>query len=460
LLRSRNRVALDRRRFLTGAVASASALAPFASHAQDAAPTPVTIRIQTPDLAFVDALQRQLTHYQSTNDADALLFSIVPAEPAADSLLNDLRLNGRRFAGAFVPYWLIPDLVRDGFIEPATPPPVPLPPAIAALRSFGGEWFATDCDHDCDLLYTRIDLLEQTGAAQPETWDQLREVLESTGLRIALPRTHSARVVDHFAAMAASYAGEDPFWFDPETMEPAIASLAHQTALEAWNDLQTFAVDATSTGDLWQSFVNGDAAFLIASADAYSYFQLANLDSGVMAINRLPGYRLEDGDTRYAGNVVGTNWGGVTLTGRDGAGAAAGFFDDLALPDVQTSLWTDLQTGINPAIVDPEEALESALTAGWPEKPTDQWVEAISETMNDALQLVPLRIAETQRYLQALEARLIAFLTGSIPTSAEALELAAEDWRAINQAIDVDIQRELFARSLMPTPIASAPPKQ
>ena len=130
-------------------------MSPASAFAQDAVPTPVPIRIQTPDLAFVNALQRQLSAYRATAEANGLLLSIVSAEPASDSLLNDLRLNGRRFSGAFVPYWLIPDLIRDGFIAPANSPPASLPPAVAQLRSFGGEWVATDFDHDCDLLFLR-----------------------------------------------------------------------------------------------------------------------------------------------------------------------------------------------------------------------------------------------------------------------------------------------------------------
>ena len=229
--RPRNAIALDRRRLLTGAVASASAFPWSSARAQEAAPTPVPIRIQTPDLAFVDAIQAQMDIFQSSHSANNLLLSIVSAEPASDSLLNDLRLGGRRFSGAFVPYWLIPDLVRDGFIAPAKPPPVLLPPSLAVLRSFGGAWVATDFDHDCDLLYTRLDLIGQSGAAPTETWDELLAVLKETNSRIALPRTRAEQIGEHFASMAASYAGAGPFWFQPESMDPLISSEAHQNAL-------------------------------------------------------------------------------------------------------------------------------------------------------------------------------------------------------------------------------------
>jgi ABC-type glycerol-3-phosphate transport system substrate-binding protein len=450
----RNSVALDRRRFLTGAVASLPVLLQSSARAQDAAPTPIPIRVQTPDLAFVDALETQLSVFQASHGNHGLLLSIVPAEPASDSLLNDLRLNGRRFSGAFVPCWSIPDLVRDDFIAPASPPPAPLPPAIAQLRSYGGEWVATDFDHDCDLLYIRLDMLERAASSIPDTWDDLLGVLDSTELRIALPRTDAAQVVDHVIAMAASYVGEQPFWFHPDSMQPALTSDAHRRALSGWKALAQYAVDAVSTGDLWQSFVDGRAAFLVGSADAFQYFLDAALDPAVIGVSRLPGVRLNDGQVRNVGNTTGANWGGVAIAGLAGAELATEFLGSLAAPDAQNALWTDRQSGVIPAVVDAAASLETAVVSGWPNEPTASWLTALWETQNDPLQLEPLRIAETVRYLQALELRIVAFLEGDVATAAEALELAEGDWNAINEAIDIEIQRDLFVRSMMPPPTA------
>ncbi len=423
------------------------------SAAQDVVPTPVPIRIQTPNLAFVDALQMQLGAYQAKSGADNLVLSIVSSEPASDSLLNDLRLKGRRFAGAFVPNWLIPDLVRDGFIVPASPPPLPLPPAIAQLRSFGGKWIATDFDHDCDLLYTRLDMVERTGFVTPETWEDLLGLLDSTGLRISLPRSHAEQVVDHFTAMAACYVGDAPFWFHPDTMQPALAGDAHQRALDAWKGLAQYSVESSSTGDLWQSFIDGRAAFLVGSADALPYMLDASLDPEVIGVSRLPGVRMNDGKARHVGNSTGANWGGVTIAGLDYAGAVVGFFDELATSESQIALWTDTSSGVIPAVVDAAVGMETAAPFGWPNAPSAAWLTAIEETQNNPIQLLPLRIAETGRYLQALEQRIVSFLEGDIASSSEALELAASDWDAINQAIDIEIQHDLFARSSMPPPI-------
>lgn len=450
--RLRNSDAFDRRRLLTGAGALLAPLPRLGAHAQEAQ-TPEPIRIQTPDLAFTNALQRQLADFQNTTGNNDLLLSIVPAEPASDSLMSDLRLNGRRFAGAFVPQWLIPDLVRDGLITPAGQPPAPLPPVVAQLRSFGGEWVSTDLDHDCDLLYVRLDLLDDARASIPESWDELHDMLVSTDLRIALPQNHAEQVVDHWAAMSASFTSEEPFWFMSETMEPTIASVAHQQSLDVWKSLGAFAIESSSTGDLWSAFAAGEVVTLIGSADAFPFFLESTVDPAMIGVAQLPGMRMEDGRIHRAGNTAGANWGGVTIAGLPGTDSVKNFLGHLASPVAQAALWTDRTTGVNPAVLHVGESLVLATAATWPQSPTERWLTAIEQTLNNPLQLPPLRIAETQRYLQALELRIVAYLTGTVGSSREALELAAADWRDITHAIDIDVQRDLFQRSLMPPPV-------
>lgn len=410
------------------------------------------VRIQTPDLAFVDALQQQLTTFQSTGKGEDLLLSIVPAEPAVDGLLTDIRTNAGRFSGAFVPYWAIPDLVRENALERANPPPSELPAPMSRLRSFGGEWVATDLDHNCDLLFFRRDLLAQSDASVPDHWAEFIVMLDATDLAIALPRTHAAQVVDHVVAMAASYVGDAPMWFDPATFDPVIASEPHQRALQDWQALSVHAVDAQSTGDLWQAFAEGSAAFLIASSDAYAYFHSIGLDLGNVGVAALPGYRDTSGTVRRAGNTIGANWGGVTLSGRANIDAVRGFLDSLAMPVAQQTLWTDASTGISPVAEDPAAGAAVARDAGWPEEPTAAWLDAIAQTWSEPLQLLPLRIAETRRYLQALERQIVSLLNGESPSAADALTDAAEEWRSINQAIDVTVQRDLYDRSIAPPP--------
>jgi hypothetical protein len=94
----------------------------------------------------------------------------------------------------------------------------------------------------------------------------------------------------------------------------------------------------------------------------------------------------------------------------------------------------------------------SALSdAGWPESPTSAWLTALYETVTNPVQLPALRIAETRRYLQALEDRIVPFLA-SDDDAAATLAVAAADWTAINEAIGIETQRDLYGRSLMPAP--------
>ncbi len=449
--RAWNGSTLDRRRFLTGAGAALGAVSLSGVSSQEPAPTPIPIRIQTPDLAFVDALQQQLEQFQIATGPNDLILSIVPAEPASDSLLSDLRSNNQRFSGALVPWWLVPDLVRGGFIAPANPPPRPLPPAIATLRSFGGEWVATDFDHDCDLLFLRADRVSSI----PETWSELLDLAETNDLALAIPQTHAQQAVDHFCSMAASVVGTGEFWLDPDPMDPLIASPAHREALETWkalSDRTPAAVRTGSTGDLWQSFVEGETVALVASAAFLPFALQTRLDSAVLIVAELPGWTAEDGVILRAGNTTGTNWGGVTIAGTADQATVGAFLDALAQPDAQHALAASVTSGVTPAALDAQAELDALTAAGWPEVLTASWLDTISATVGNPLQLSPLRIAETRRYLLSLENHIVAYLASDSGSAEDMLQAAATEWRDINQAIDIDIQRELYGKSRMAAP--------
>ena len=416
-------------------------------------PTPVPMRIQTPDLAFVDALQLQLTSYQAGNEADGLLLSIVPAEPASSSLLNDLRLNGRRFTGAFVPHWLIPDLVRDDYLLPAPAPSAPLPASIARLRSFGGQWVASDLDHDCALLFYRADQLDAAGIAIPQTWDELLEAaasLNETGSGIAVPCNFSQQITGYFCAMAANYVDAGVFWFDADSMDPVIASPQHAQALDVWGALAQLVPTRLrdgSTGDLWEALIAGSIGFLVASASFLPFALDRMSDPSSIGVAPLPGIQSTNGTVSRTGNTTGANWGSVVIRGTNGTDTVGSFLEYLSTPKHLAELWSDRSTAILPAPVGSEDVtrdIEQLTSMGWPDVPSRAWLTALQETFGNPNQLIPLRIAETQRYLQALENELVRFLSSQVSTAAEALERAASQWRAINEVIDVEIQRELF----------------
>ncbi len=462
-------VTLDRRRFLAGAGLT-TLLGPGSVRAQSAAPspTPTPIRIQTPDLAFADALNQALDNWSVANDAADLILSIVPAEPASDSLLNDARSGARRFSGSFAPNWLMSDLVRDEFILPAAAPPEALPASIAQLRSFGGEWYATDLDHDCDLLFYRLDLLDRSGIEPADTWetllDQVSELTARGNGGIGLPMNHAQQLVDHFASMAASFVlvpdSATSFWFDPTEMTPSIASVDHQQALELWRNLgrtMPESLHSGSTGDLSRALADGSVVYLVASADFFPFALDQGMDLNLLGVSPLPGAIGSDGSVQRAGNVTGACWGGVTMssTGDRARTEVSGFLASLANPDAQELLWRERTTGIVPAPAsEPDVKSMTAVLAdvGWPEHLSSAWLGALHQTFTNPLQLPALRIAETRRYLRALEDRIVRFLASDETSAADSLVAAASDWTAINEAIGVETQRDLYTRSLMPPP--------
>lgn len=453
---------LDRRQLLAGAGGALAGSIMVAS-GRTAPPTPVPVRIQTPDLAFADALRAVLGRWAASGDAANLELAVVPAEPASNLLLDDARSGLGQFSGAFVPSWLIPDLVRDEFIVPAGPPPIFLPPAIARIRSFGGEWVGTDFDHDCDLLYFRVDLLDQAGLPVAQSWEELdeqaQELNELLGGGVALPQTHAQQAADHFASMAASVVlpESDPtrFWFDPETMDPTIGSEPHIRSLERWRALARTTPEPArsgSTGDLWEALLAGSAGYLIASADFLPYAVARGLSSAI-GVSTLPGSTGNDRTIRRAGNVTGSSWGGVVMrSANDRASSEVrGFFEMLAEPETQAELAADPSAGITP-LPHGSNRFDEIAAGGWPAKSTSDWLIAIQDTLENPIQLAPLRIAETRRYLQALEERIVPFMASNDGSASDALAAAADDWMEIHRAIGIETQAELYAKSLTAAP--------
>jgi len=453
---------LDRRRLLAGA-GGASVGSIIAAGSRAAPPTPVPVRIQTPDLAFTEAVQSVFRRWKASTGAADLELAVVPAEPASNLLLDDARGGMGQFSGAFVPSWLISDLVRDDFIVPTDPPPVTLPPAIARIRSFGGEWVATDFDHDCDLLYYRADLLDQAGLPVAQSWDELdeqsRELIGRLGGGVALPQTHAQQAVDHVASMAASFVLVESdaarFWFDPETMQPAIGSELHIRSLERWRALARTmpgSLRAGSTGDLWEALLAGSVGYLVASVDFLSY-AVARGQSSAIGVATLPGNADDDGAIRRAGNVTGASWGGVIMrsAGDRASAEIRGFFDLLAEPETQAALAVDPSTGITPLPL-AGNRFDAISAEAWGAQPISDWLTAIRDTWENPIQLPPLRIAETRRYLRALEDRIVPFMASNDASAAAALAAAVDDWIEINHAIGIETQAGLYAKSSMPAP--------
>jgi multiple sugar transport system substrate-binding protein len=243
-------------------------------------------------------------------------------------------------------------------------------------------------------------------------------------------------------------------------MSPSIASDGHQRALQRWRELAQYMPNELrdgSTGDLWQAFVEGSVAYLVAQADFFPYAIERGIDPGVLGAMPLPGEKRASGEIISAGNVTGASWGGVTMSSASDRPAAevTAVLRDFAALESQQRLWSDLSTGVTPAPASQADAerISSTLAAsGWPEAATSLWTNAIGSTFASPIQLPALRIAETRRYLQALEDRIVPFLVSGDGSAADTLSAAASDWDEINAAIGIETQLDLYTRSLMLPP--------
>ena len=197
------------------------------------------------EIPFAEMREKIFTDFQTgTNQYDVIINC---SNWYGDSIANDLiQPIDKYFDDPRMPKW-----DRES-----------IPPSIANLMQWGGQWYGTNNDHDAQVLYYRKDIIddpkwqaeykEETGEDMPvamDTWEDVLKIAQFFNGKdwngdgdpddgITLHLKVGGQGFFHFLALSAPYvvtpaAGDDPtkvtkynnvYFFDPETMEPLINS--------------------------------------------------------------------------------------------------------------------------------------------------------------------------------------------------------------------------------------------
>lgn len=362
------------------------------------------------------------------------------------------------------------------------------------LLTYGGALYMVANDHDGQVMYYRRDLLEdpahQSAFLQaygyalkvPDTWDEFRDVAEyfdgkdlnSDGAPddgLTLPLKVGEQAMFHFMSFAAPFVigPENPnlFWFDPNTMEPLLASEGHERALETLIDLLQFGPEAMrvwSLGEAWDHFLSGQAALMFTWGDLGSLAQeVGSQVKGKTGVAPLPGtqeyFDIGSGEWVQAdgvnkvGNTTGGSWAGVVSRLSDAPDCAYFLLALLATKEKSFIYaargWDGVDPGRMSHILEPKGAatIDAYLQAGWNEADVIDYTNAYYETFSNPLQFPYLRIPGTYDYWTSLDAHLFAAATDQ-ETPEEALAAIVEEYDAITDRLGRDQQADSYRASL------------
>jgi multiple sugar transport system substrate-binding protein len=440
----------------------------------------------------------------------------IPFEQLYEKIFGDLRSGVGAFDAFIGPSWFYGDYLEGDWIVPVDrmmrDPRFPswnlqdVVPPIRDLLTWGGKTYGVANDCDAMILYYRKDLFRRPEYRKrfrakygydlpdpPRTWEQMIDCAAffdgwnfnagtpldegKPGSGVAMHLKRGGQGFFHYLALSAPYVvppgkrgdGRGAYWFDPETMEPLIASEGHVRALERLIALSKFgprAQMAWSLGEAWDYFLKGRAALQFSWGDVGALAQDPSKSRvrGLLACATLPG-TLEVWDRSAArwralaepnlvANTVGASWHGVISRYSKHPEAA---YDLLAMQaSRRVNFWnvTHGWTGINPGMrfhwLPPRgsASLEAYTAAGWDAADVAEYVKAYHENYHltrSALEY--LRIPGTPEYWDALDLHLAEAVTGSVPPKA-ALERVAADWRRITARRGRDRQLAAYREAI------------
>lgn len=440
----------------------------------------------------------------------------IPFEQLYEKIFTDLRTGAGFYDGFVGPSWFYGDYLEGSFIVPVDDfmkdprfprwDPAAVVPPVRKLLRWGGKTYGCANDSDAMILYYRKDVFARPehragfkaryGYALPDpprTWEQVRDLAGffngrnfnlgtrlddgTPGSGIVMHLKRGGQGFFHYMALSAPYVvlpgkldrWRQVYWFDPETMEPRIASPGHVRALERLLELVKFgprAQLAWSLGEAWDLFLKGRSALIFSWGDVGALAQdpAASKVQGLLGCATLPG-TLEVWDARaekfvkfpapnLVANTVGASWHGVISRFSKHPEAVYDLFAFHASREVNFFNETHGWTGINPGMsfhwLPPEgkASLAAYREAGWNEADVRAYVRAYHENYHlTRATLEYLRIPGTPEYWDALDLHLAEAVGGGAPPR-EALERTARDWRGITERRGLENQKRAYREAI------------
>ncbi len=433
----------------------------------------------------------------------------VPTAEGLPRILDDAATGANQLDAAMIGMWWLGELVAGDYILPYDEfyadnsgrfPAHNVEdelPGVQALRKYDGQLFVVPYDADGQVLYYRRDLLTdpthmeaykaETGndLAVPQTWEELAAIAAyfngkelggdaGAGHGISMHLKVGGQGMFHYMSLSAPYVigPENPnlYWFDPENMEPLVASEGHRRAMETYLQLVQYGPQAMAgwaLGEAWDYFLRGNAVFtyswgdvaaLAVERDSYVKGKIGTTQlPGTMAyINPKTGEEYATDAPNIVGNTTGGSWAGVIMKASENPDLAYYWLALMATEPKQQYYATVGSDGVDPGRLSqmPPEVVDGGTGSiaqyeeqGWDAEDAAEYVRAYYDNFQNPNQLPYLRIPGTADYWNAMDIRLSEAITSGV-TPEEACQQMADDFREINDRLGVDMQLEIYRGSL------------
>lgn len=465
----------------------------------------VTLNVMVIKATVGDAFKHHAPHWEEQTGGRVNIAE-VPISNLHQKIFTDLSTGLGRYdvyqTGAwfygdyFVPEdpYIVP--IDDFLKDPKFPywDPDQMIPSIRNLYTWEGKQYGVLSDADAQVLYYRKDVLnnpeyqkkfkDEMGydlPVPPRTMDELHDVADFfTGWDwngdgeddwgLALHAKVNAQGFFHFLTLAAPYVispDNNSFWFNPETMEPLIASEGHLRALEDYKKFMNNGpreMLSWTLGQGWNLFLAGKSVLEPTWGDLPTLAQDEKSSSvkGKIGAAPIPGTKeaydpiagkWRSYDLNQVGNVNGGSWHGVISRFSKQQEAAYDFLAFMANRKNEffnvTHGWTGVQPGVKYAFLEPKgtATVQQYVEQGWNPEDVKAFTTAYYNNLVTEPQETYLRIPGAAEYWHTLDVNVSAVLADQTEPK-EALEKIAAEWEKITERYGREQQKALYRASI------------
>lgn len=446
---------------------------------------------------IAEPLQRRAPDFQALTGAQINVIT-VPFSELYQSILTDQATGTLSFDGfVFAPQWMV-DYIVPGFLEDLTPfvdadEDLRWDDVAGFFREFSstyeGSIYTIPLDGDFQMVYYRLDVLEELGLDPPKTWDDYLAIAEAAnGMDMngdgdadygsCIGKARGEQAYWFIYSIAGGYLQYDGTsqgaFFDTETMSPLVNNPGFIKALEVYSASTAFGPPDElniGVGDTRGLFTSGRCALTLDWGDIGSL----SVDPEQSQVNDLVGSVIVPGSTevynRASGemetctddlcpyHIDGVNhapfaafggWSGAVSSsiGDLEKQAVYDFFSYMNQPEQSNVDVTIGRTGFNPYRISQFENIDTWVENGFSEAAALDYLGAIGASLNSPNMVLDLRIPQNQRYQQqVLDVVLSQFLAGEFTAEEAAAEINVR-WEEITDELGRDEQLSAYRATI------------
>ncbi len=446
---------------------------------------------------IAEPLQRRAPEFKKLTGATINVVT-VPFSDLYNKLLTDFATGTNSIDGmVFAPQWMV-DYIEPGYLEDLTD----RVKADQALQwddvapffrnfsaTYNGKIYTIPLDGDFQMVYYRSDLLKEKGLNPPKTWDDYLNIAKTFngqdlngdgkadyGSCIAKKRNAQSywMIISVASGFLQSQGTSQGAFFNTDDMSPLVNNEAFGKALDIYVETTKYGPPDEinlDVGDTRGLFTTGRCALSVdwgdigtlaidpATSKVQDKVGAVILPGSSQVLDRGSGKLVDCNAERCPYATDGINhapfaafggWSGAVNASSDDKVKAAvyDFFSYMSQPAQSNVDVTIGATGFNPYRISQFKNLDLWLKAGMSKEAAENYLGAISDSLNSPNMVLDLRVPQNQRYEQVvLDTAISRLLAGEIDRD-QAMADIENGWNEITDELGKDEQLAAYKATL------------